>query len=189
MSEVERLMETDTRFLEEVEQRSGQRLRDCYQCLKCSAGCPVAEFMDVPPNSILRLVQYGAREQVYRSRTIWLCVSCMTCGVRCPNAVDIGQVMDTLREMSIEAGYSYDSEKNVVLLHEEFVRSIKWWGRAHEATMLALYKLRSLELLTDMGAAVKLIAKGKIPFIPVPIRKVREVWELYRRVYSRKKGA
>ena len=172
----------DMQFLDEVEERSGQRIRDCYQCLKCTSGCPVAEFMDVKPNSILRMVQYGMREEVFTSKTIWLCVSCMTCGVRCPNEVDISDVMDALREMAIEAGHSYDAEKNVVLLHEEFVRSIKWWGRAHEATMLAIYKLRSLELLTDMGAAVKLIAKGKIPFIPSPIKGVKDVWKLYANV-------
>jgi heterodisulfide reductase subunit C len=182
-------VETDTQFLEEVEDRSGQQIRDCYQCLKCTTGCPVAPFMDVKPNSILRMVQYGMREEVFTSRAIWLCVSCMTCGVRCPNEVDIGAVMDTLREMSIEAGHSYDAEKNVVLLHEEFVRSIKWWGRAHEATMLAIYKLRSLELLTDMDAAVKLIAKGKIPFIPMPIKTVREVWKLYKEVDHKKRKA
>ena len=182
MNEAGSGVNTDVGFLEEVEEKSGQRIRDCYQCLKCFVGCPAAEFMDVKPNSVLRMIQYGMRERVYKSHSIWLCVSCMTCGVRCPNKVDIAAVMDALREMAIEAGYLYDAEKNVVLLHEEFVRSIKWWGRAHEATMLAIYKLRSLELLTDMGAAVKLILKGKIPFVPMPIRKVKEVWKLYRNI-------
>ena len=179
---------TRTQFLRDVEKSSGQPIRDCYQCLKCYAGCPVAEFMDVPPNAIIRMVQYGLQDEVFATKTIWLCVSCMNCGVRCPNGIDLGAMMDSLREMSIEAGHSYESEKNVVLLHEEFVRSIKWWGRAHEATMLAIYKLRSMELLTDMGAAVKLILKGKIPFIPIPIRKVRQVWKLFRKVKARRQG-
>ena len=181
-------METSTIFQDEVERRSGQRIRDCYQCLKCSTGCPVAQFMDVSPNAVLRMVQYGMQEQVFKSKSIWLCVSCMTCGVRCPNEVDIGAIMDTLREMSIAAGYSYEAEKNVVLLHEEFVRSIKLWGRAHEASMLAVYKLRSMELLTDMGAAAKLILKGKIPFIPKPIRKVKEVRKIYDSILKKDSG-
>ena len=172
-------------FLAEVEQQSGQRVRDCYQCLKCFVGCPVATFMDSKPNSVIRMVQYGMREEVLKSHAIWLCVSCMTCGVRCPNEIDMSAVMDSLREMSIDAGFCYEAERNVALLHEEFVRSIKWWGRVHEATMLALYKVRSLALLTDMGAAVKLILRGKIPFIPMPIKKVREVWSLYKKVFSK----
>jgi len=176
-------------FLAEVEAASGQRIRDCYQCMKCFTGCPVAEFMDVPPNGVIRMVQYGQRNEVFKTKTIWLCLSCMNCGVRCPNGIDLGVMMDAIREMSIAEGHSYESEKNVVLLHEEFVRSIKWWGRAHEATMLAIYKLRSMELLTDMGAAVKLILKGKIPFIPIPIRKVREVWKLYSEVRKKSREA
>jgi heterodisulfide reductase subunit C len=181
-------VETCNRFVDEVEVASGQPIRDCYQCLKCFTGCPVAEFMDVSPNAIIRMVQYGLKDQVFATKTIWLCVSCMNCAVRCPNEIDLGAMMDSLREMSIDAGHSYDSEKNVALLHEEFLRSIKWWGRAHEATMLAIYKLRSMELLTDMGAAVKLIMKGKIPFIPIPIRKVRQVWKLFGNVKARKGG-
>jgi heterodisulfide reductase subunit C len=179
---------TQNPLLDTVEQASGQPIRDCYQCSKCYTGCPVARYMDVPPNGIIRMIQYGMKDQVFATKTIWLCLSCMNCGVRCPNGIDLGAMMDAVRELSIEAGHSYDSERNVVLLHEEFVRSIKWWGRAHEATMLAFYKLRSLELLTDMGAAVKLILKGKIRFIPTPIRKVKQVWELYRRVYDRAPG-
>ena len=35
-------------------------VQDCYQCGKCTAGCPVAERMDVLPNQIVRLVQLGA---------------------------------------------------------------------------------------------------------------------------------
>ena len=31
----------------------------CYQCGKCSAGCPVADKMDLLPNQLVRLVQMG----------------------------------------------------------------------------------------------------------------------------------
>ena len=29
----------------------------CYQCGKCSAGCPVADEMDLPPSMVMRLLQ------------------------------------------------------------------------------------------------------------------------------------
>ena len=29
----------------------------CYQCGKCSAGCPVATEMDYPPSMVLRMLQ------------------------------------------------------------------------------------------------------------------------------------
>ena len=70
------------------------------------------------------MIQYGYRERVLSSHAIWLCVSCMTCGTRCPNKVDMSTIIDTLREMAMESEYAHKVEKNVVLIHEEFIRSI-----------------------------------------------------------------
>jgi heterodisulfide reductase subunit C len=179
-------MSKDKEFLKEVERRSGQDLQACYQCGKCSAGCPVSPYKDFKPNQIIRMIQYGQRDKVLKSHAIWLCVSCMTCGVRCPNDIDIAAIMDTLREMAVEAGYSYRSEKNVVLLHEEFVRSIRIWGRVHEATMLGLYKLRSMDFFTDLVPGVKLMLKMKIPFIPTLIKGAGEVRKMFKKTYDKK---
>ncbi len=179
-------MKRDKEFLREVERRSGQDLQSCYQCGKCSAGCPVSPYKDFKPNRIIRMIQYGQKEEVLKSHAIWLCVSCMTCGVRCPNDIDIAAIMDTLREMAVEAGYSYDAERNVVILHEEFVRSIRIWGRVHEATMLGLYKLRSLDLFTDLIPGIKLMLKMKIPFIPTLIKGAGEVRGMFKKTYDRK---
>ena len=171
-------MEIDRNFGNEVERRSEQNIRHCYQCLKCFVGCPVASHMDFKPNSVIRMIQYGLREKVLKSHSIWLCVSCMTCGVRCPNEIDMGAVFDTLREMSIEAGYSHESERNVVLLHEEFVRSIKTWGRLHEVTFFMAYIARSFDV-ASMVSGPALLLRGKLPFIPKKIEGIEEVQELF----------
>ena len=42
-----------------VEDETGQKVRTCYQCKKCSAGCPVAFAMDLLPHEVMRLVIYG----------------------------------------------------------------------------------------------------------------------------------
>ena len=76
-------MKIDKNFAAEVQERSGQDLSACYQCLKCFVGCPVSSHMDRKINSIIRLIQYGEREKVLTSHTVWLCVSCMTCHVHC----------------------------------------------------------------------------------------------------------
>ena len=34
-------------------------VENCYQCGKCTAGCPAADEMDFMPNQVLRLVQAG----------------------------------------------------------------------------------------------------------------------------------
>ena len=69
-----------------VESQSGQKVLDCYQCGKCSAGCPAAEFMDLTPRQVMRAVQLGQAELALRSSTIWLCASCQTCSARCPDS-------------------------------------------------------------------------------------------------------
>jgi heterodisulfide reductase subunit C len=177
-------------FLEEAQERSGENLRLCYQCLKCTAGCPTAPFMDFRPHTVVRMIQWGLRREVLESDAIWLCVSCETCGTRCPNEIDIGVLMDALREMSLEEGYRA-KEKEIVALHNAFIESIRRGGRVHEATMLMEYKLRSGDYWTDLIPGMKLFMKGKIPLIPGRIKGMDSIREIYRKAREKadtKKG-
>ncbi|MCX5884807.1 MAG: 4Fe-4S dicluster domain-containing protein [Proteobacteria bacterium] len=84
-------------FIEKIEEISGQNLFSCYQCGKCSAGCPFSFAMDLLPSHIIRMVQLGLQEDIGNSKTMWLCSSCLTCGVRCPRGVDVPRIMEALR--------------------------------------------------------------------------------------------
>jgi heterodisulfide reductase subunit C len=86
-------------FVEKVEELSGQNLLVCYQCGKCSAGCPQVGEMDILPNQVIRLAQLGEQEELVNSRTIWVCASCLTCNVRCPKGVKIAEVMEAVRQV------------------------------------------------------------------------------------------
>ncbi len=90
-------------FVNKVKDISGQNLLDCNQCGKCSAGCPAAFAMDLLPNQVIRLAQLG-QEEVLKSKTIWLCASCLTCASRCPRGVDLSKVMDALRLILLRSG-------------------------------------------------------------------------------------
>ena len=83
---------------------SGIQVQDCYQCQKCSAGCPVAFAMDYKPNQIMQMVSLGMKDRVLSSKTIWVCASCYTCSTRCPNDIDIAKVMDWLRQTALREG-------------------------------------------------------------------------------------
>jgi heterodisulfide reductase subunit C len=170
----------DSSFLEEAKKRSGEDLSLCYQCLKCTAGCPTAPYMDVRPNNIIRMIQMGMKEAVLGSSAIWLCVYCQTCGTRCPNEIHIGILMDALREMAIEEGVPA-KEKNIHLLHETFVQSIKWEGRLHEATMEVVYKLRSRDFFTDLIPGMRLFLKGKLPLFPSLVKGRQEMKKIFER--------
>ncbi|MBN1955608.1 MAG: 4Fe-4S dicluster domain-containing protein [Anaerolineae bacterium] len=94
-----------SKFVQDVQDISGQDLLSCNQCGKCSAGCPVAGTMDLLPSQVVRMAQLGM-EEVLSSRTIWTCASCLTCVTRCPKGVDLPRMMEALREISLRAGVS-----------------------------------------------------------------------------------
>ncbi|MDP1610023.1 MAG: 4Fe-4S dicluster domain-containing protein [Sulfuritalea sp.] len=92
---------TDTAFIDKIEKLSGQDLLACYQCGKCSAGCPMAKYMDIMPNQMIRLAQLGLKEALLSSNAIWLCVSCLTCNTRCPKGVKIAEVIEAARQIRL----------------------------------------------------------------------------------------
>ncbi|MCK4680829.1 4Fe-4S dicluster domain-containing protein [bacterium] len=83
--------------LERVKTISGQKLLACYQCGRCSAGCPVVEEMDIAPSEVIRLLQLGQVDEVLSSKTIWTCASCLQCASRCPKGVEFSSICDALR--------------------------------------------------------------------------------------------
>ena len=87
-------IETTEGFCEQVADASGQDIEACYQCGKCTAGCPLAEYFDLAPNQVMRAAQLGMDDTVLQAKTPWLCASCQTCSTRCPQGIDVARVMD-----------------------------------------------------------------------------------------------
>jgi heterodisulfide reductase subunit C len=86
-------------FVAKVEELSGQNLLACYQCGKCSAGCPAVSEMDILPNQIIRFAQLGFKDELLKSKAIWICASCFTCNARCPKGINIAEVIEALRQI------------------------------------------------------------------------------------------
>lgn len=86
-------------FVAKIQELSGQNLLECYQCGKCSAGCPAVSQMDILPNQIIRYSQLGLKDEVLQSKSIWICASCMTCNARCPKGINIAEVIEALRQI------------------------------------------------------------------------------------------
>ena len=89
--------------IDRVETLSGQNILACYQCGRCSAGCPVVEEMDVIPSEVIRLLQLGQIDEVLSSKTIWTCASCLQCASRCPKGVEFSNICDALRAIVLRA--------------------------------------------------------------------------------------
>ena len=108
-------------FVAKVEELSGQNLLNCYQCGKCSAGCPVVSDMDILPNQIIRFAQLGLKDELLESKSLWICASCMTCNVRCPKGINVAEVIEALRQILLRKRQDHvkvekltDSEKEDV---------------------------------------------------------------------------
>ena len=174
------IVSVDSSLIEEVARRTGDSIYNCYQCNKCSSGCPAAEFMDYPPAEIIRMVQFGLKDRILASRTIWVCSSCETCTTRCPNEVDIAMVMDIMREMCIKSG-TQASDSNVLDLHRTFLSTIKRYGKLHELGLILGYKLKSKKYFDDIFLGLNMFRKGKIKLFPAKIKQIKEMRKILAR--------
>ncbi len=170
---------TDPGFLIAVVRASGQQtLFHCYQCGKCTAGCPAAFAMDYKPNQVIRLLQLGQKDKVLSARAIWVCSGCSTCTTRCPCNIDIAQVMDSLRVIARQEGKTAQGRR-VVLFNDLFLQSVKRNGRVFETGVALSFNLRTKAPLRDTAIGRFMLRHGKLGLTPVRIKKIQEVARLF----------
>jgi heterodisulfide reductase subunit C len=101
------LSKTDTSLRNELLRREEGRLfTACMACRTCSSGCPVTEVDSrFDPARIIRMANYGLREEILASDALWLCTGCYTCQERCPQGVRITDLMTLLKNMAVRAGH------------------------------------------------------------------------------------
>lgn len=170
-------------FRQHVHQESGENVSACFQCEKCTNGCPLLPWMDVPPHLIIRYVQLGLKKEALNSKTIWLCASCETCSARCPNGIDIAHVMDSLRQMSQKESVPA-SQRNVPIFHKAFLGSIKRHGRVHEGEMAITYSFANESwagVIKLAGMGITMFRKGKVKLLPSRVRAMSQVKDVFRK--------
>lgn len=169
---------------EEIRRQTGEDVFRCYQCMKCSAGCPMTFAMDYPPSQVIRLVQMGQEDLLLASKTIWVCLTCYTCSIRCPNDIDIAQVIDALRERAVRKGF-LPSKENIALFHRMFLENVRKRGRTFEGEMLAQYQLKTGKALQNAGLGLRMFLKGRMALLPESVENRKAFAEIYRRVEER----
>jgi heterodisulfide reductase subunit C len=158
---------------EELYRSTGQSVARCYQCGKCSAGCPSAADADYPPSQILRLLQYAdptLDDKALASLSIWLCLTCQACLTRCPQEVDLPAVMDFLRTKSQERGLVNRQARSILAFHQSFLGSIRLAGRLYEFGLIADYKRRTWKFFQDVLMAPRVLMRGKLALLPHRIK-------------------
>jgi len=152
-------------LVEEVQRRSGQNLQACYQCRRCAAGCPVGEETGVTPDRLIRMILVGDREAALNNLLVWKCVSCYTCGTRCPNNIQTARITETLKKMSKEA-HLKPLTPRIADFHNAFMTSTGHLGRVNEIELMAIYETKTLlkELAKGnlKGMLDEMVSQGKL---------------------------
>ena len=162
-----------------VEEMSGVSLDACYQCRKCSAGCPVAGPAKSAPSEIIRRLHLGAGDELLENGLVWMCLSCETCYGRCPMEINFAAVIDALRSLALAKG-SRVPAGNMPLFNRMFLANVRVFGRSYDLSMISGYKLGSGDLMSDTEKFPTMLKKGKMAILPpsgADKKAVRRIFE------------
>lgn len=155
----------------------------CFQCGVCSGSCPTVDRMEYGPRRIMHMVRLGLMDQVLQSKDIWMCVSCFSCTARCPQGIQIADVMSVLRNISLARGMAKDQE---AAFSRTFVEVIQRHGRMYEAEVMLRYYLGKqglagvVPLMKQAGLAMNMLRKRKLALRPERIERPDEMKEITR---------
>jgi heterodisulfide reductase subunit C len=169
--------EEDLSLLHEVSAATAgvSHLEMCIQCGSCGGSCPSAADMDHTPRTLFAMLRAGMREEVLRSNTQWICVSCYHCVVRCPQNVHITDVMYTLKSMAIRANLCRES--TAPDFSKTFVGMIETFGRSFELGLASIHYLSHypFRLPSMMPMALGLLTKGRMKIKPHRIKHMDQL--------------
>jgi heterodisulfide reductase subunit C len=186
-------------LIQEVMARSEQNITACYQCRRCAAGCPVGEETGyVTPDRLIRMILLGDREQALSNKLVWKCVSCYTCGTRCPNEIQTAKVTETLKHMSKEEHLDPLLPK-VAAFHKSFCAAANHLGRLNEIEFMGLYEMKNTfrnlirfkfkevfnETMQQLKLGMMMTKKKRMHF---GIQKVKNLSDLKRLLKKAKKS-
>jgi heterodisulfide reductase subunit C len=151
------------------------RLEMCIQCGTCGGSCPSAADMDHTPRMLFAMLRAGMRDDVLRSNTPWICVSCYHCVVRCPQNVHIADVMYTLKGMDIKAKQYKDS--TAPDFSQTFVGMVENFGRSFELGLASFHYIKHFPLrLPGMaGMGLGMLTKHRMNLVPKRIKDMGQL--------------
>jgi heterodisulfide reductase subunit C len=117
-------MENLKQFLKE--QDFPQRALACYQCGVCAGGCPVGRWRsDFNPRQFVLKILREEVNEVLEDYRIWLCASCLTCLERCPQKIEVSEIVLQLKNAAARIGNLPETEvkKNHEMIKDGWVQN------------------------------------------------------------------
>ena len=186
-------------MVKEVMERSQQSLLECYQCRRCAAGCPVGEETGyITPDRLIRMIVLGDREKALNNQLVWRCVSCYTCGTRCPNDIQTARITETIKKMAKET-HLEPLKPEVAHFHDTFVNSGVRWGRLNEGEFMSFYELKNTltylkrmkfkaiydELMAKARLALKMASRKRMHVGLQSAKGRAEIKQLYKKAKNK----
>jgi heterodisulfide reductase subunit C len=130
--------------------------------------------MDITPREVIALFRAGDIESILSSRTIWICASCYSCVVRCPQGVQVTDIIYALKRLAIEQKI-FPKRFPVNVLSNSFVTLTNKYGRSYEPGLILSFFLKTnpFKLLKMLPLFLKLLPKGRIGLLPKKIKRLK----------------
>lgn len=143
---------------QKIAEDAGVTLSDCYQCGKCTGGCPMAEAMDQKPRQVVHLLQLGMADVLLKSKSIWLCASCHMCVDRCPNDIDLPALIEHARYEAKRNHYC--AVRDVEKFNDIFMENVKNFGKSQETILEGAYNIMTGNFIQDMASVPHMLKHG-----------------------------
>ncbi len=169
--------EAETEWPHQIAKLPGcEKLLSCIQCGTCSGTCPLSIYMDYTPRRIINLVREGFRKEALASQTIWLCSSCYSCAVNCPQKIQITDIMYSLKREAIKKRL-FPKRFAIPVLAREFHNMVARRGRSSEMWLVMRMALKSnpMILFTMIGTGWQLFRTGRMTLRMDKINRVHEL--------------
>lgn len=157
----------------------------CYQCRKCTSGCPLTDFMDYTPTQIIHAVRLGLKDLVLNSNTFWYCIACGTCSTRCPLETSLLKVMDALSNIALKEGIK-PKAPDIAKFYQIGLANISSFGRMYDLGVAGMLKLQTGNLTQDLATGLKMLRKGKLGLLP-SFQNTATMKRIFKRVKEREK--
>jgi heterodisulfide reductase subunit D len=88
-----------------IREECGENVYLCYQCERCSSGCPTVPAMRYRPAQMMRIAQFGLEDSLASDASIWRCLGCDTCTAHCPHDLSVRRLVEVMRQHVMQERY------------------------------------------------------------------------------------